>query len=49
VPWSRVESGALDGEPLVFTIRAGDYAGQLAAAGFEPRQVSKEMVMGVPK
>ena len=49
VPWSRVESGALAGEPLVFTIRAGDYAGQLAAAGFVPRQVSKEMVMAVPK
>lgn len=49
VPWSRVKSGALVGEPLVFTIRAGDYTGELAAAGFVPRQVSKEMVMAVPK
>jgi hypothetical protein len=49
VPWSRVKSGALAGEPLVFTIRAGDYTGELAAAGFVPRQVSKEMVMAVPK
>jgi len=49
VPWSAVESGALTGEPLVFTIRAGDYAARLAAAGFEPREVSKEMVMAVPR
>ncbi len=49
VPWSRVESGVLAGEPLVFTIRAGGYAEQLAAAGFVPQQVSKEMVMAVPK
>ena len=49
VPWSRVKSGELAGEPLVFTIRAGDYSGELAAAGFVPRQVSKEMVMAVPK
>ncbi|MGE3774732.1 MAG: ArnT family glycosyltransferase [Gammaproteobacteria bacterium] len=49
VPWSAVESGALAGEPLVFTIRAGDYAARLAAAGFEPREVSKEMVMAVPR
>ena len=49
VPWSRVKSGALAGEPIVFTIRAGDYTGELAAAGFVPQQVSKEMVMAVPK
>lgn len=49
VPWSGVKSGALAGEPVVFTIRAGDYAGALAAAGFTPRVVSKEMVMAVPK
>lgn len=49
VPWTAVESGALAGEPLVFTIRAGDYAARLAAAGFEPREVSKEMVMAVPR
>lgn len=49
VPWSAVESGALAGEPLVFTIRAGNYASRLTAAGFEPREVSKEMVMAVPR
>lgn len=49
VPWSAVESGALAGEPLVFTIRAGDYAARLAAAGFTPVAVSKEMVMATPK
>ena len=49
VPWSAVESGVLAGEPLVFTIRAGDYAARLTAAGFVPREVSKEMVMAVPQ
>jgi 4-amino-4-deoxy-L-arabinose transferase-like glycosyltransferase len=49
VPWSEVKSGALAGEPVVFTIRAGDYTGALAALGFTPLAVSKEMVMAVPK
>jgi 4-amino-4-deoxy-L-arabinose transferase-like glycosyltransferase len=49
VPWSRVKSGGLAGEPIVFTVRTGDFTGALAAAGFVPRQLSKEMVMAVPK
>lgn len=49
VPWSAVESGALAGEPLIFTIRTSDYAARLAAAGLVPREVSKEMVMAVPR
>ncbi len=49
VPWSRVKSGELAGEPLVFTVRTGNYTGELAAVGFVPRQVSKEMVMAVRK
>lgn len=47
VSWSEVKSQALASEPLVFTIRADDYATELKTAGFEPVQVSKEMVMAV--
>ncbi len=47
VSWSEALAGGLQGEPLVLTLRSAGYEERLDTLGFEPKYVTKEMVLGL--